>query len=143
MSPAQAAKAAEVPVRRDPLASGFDRHCRKVRVRYEVPSRTDFQAQAAKQSPVACAGLHAHAVWRFAKLIGKGKRVGERARRIEDLGVRYDADECALHELGNPIRLVAIDHALEPGAESSVIRHVFPVRIDQDVDVGKDHLTTP
>ena len=121
VTPAQAAEAAEVPVRRDPLASGFNRHCRKVRVRYEVPSRANFHAQAAKEIPVAQARLHAHAVRWFAKLIGKGDRVGERTRLVEDLRVSHDADEPAQHELGNPIRLVTIDYALEPGAASSVI----------------------
>ena len=111
VTPAQAAEATEVPVRRDPLASGFDRHCRQVRVRHEVASCANFRAQAAKKIPVAQARLHANAVRRFAQLIGKGEGVRERARFVEHLGVRHDADEPAQHELGNSKSLVTIDHA--------------------------------
>src|SRR5436190_9942856 len=122
MTPPQTPEAAEVPVRCNPLASGFDGHCRKVCVRYEVPFRANFHAQAAKEIPVAHARLHANTVRRFANLIGKGERVDKRAGLVENLGVSHDADEPAQYDLGNPIRLVTIDHAFEPGAVSSVIR---------------------
>ena len=143
VTPTQSVEAAEIPVRRDPLASGFDRHCRKVCVRHDVSSRADFRAQAAKEIPVARARLHAQAVRRIAKLIGKYERVGERAWFLEDLGVSHDADEPAQHELGNSVCLVTIDHALQPVTVGGVIRRVLPVRIDEDVDVGEDQLTTP
>lgn len=143
MPPAQAGEATVISIRSDPLAPALYRQGREIRVRYEIPFRAHFQAQAAKDRPMSRAGVHANAVRRLAQLIRKRERGRNGARLVKDLGVGGNADEPAQRELGNAVRLVAVDHVFQPGAISGMIRRVFPVRVDQDVDVGEDQFRIP
>jgi hypothetical protein len=56
MPPAQSAEAAEVAVRRDPLAARLDRERSQVGIGDEVSLRVDVRARSLEDPPVACPG---------------------------------------------------------------------------------------
>ncbi len=79
----------------------------------------------------------------IAQLPGKGERIADGAGLDEHLRMRNYPDETAKDKLRNRKRRVGVDHSLEPFPIGDVVLRVFPVRIDENIDVEQQHLTIP
>ena len=138
MPPTQPRETAEVSVRRDPLATRFDRQRSKVRIRDEVASCASIAAEAIEDLPVTFTRHHDHGVRLGPQRCDERERINNGCRRRKDPRVRCDAHEPTEHEFGETKRLVGDHSCFEPLSISLVIRRAFMEGIDEHIDVKED-----
>ena len=100
MPPAQTVEAAEVAVRGDPLAAGFDGERSEVGIRDEIALRAGVDAQSLEDLPVSRTRGQQNGIRLHSKRIGEGEGSLDRRGRREHARVGGDADEPAQNELG-------------------------------------------
>src|SRR5207302_1327842 len=76
--------------------------------------------------------------WR-PNLFYEGQCFRDRARRCENPRMGDDAQDAAKDKVRNPVRFIAADQRFEPLPIGLMVLRSFPVGINKDVYVGKNH----
>jgi hypothetical protein len=69
----------------------------------------------------------------------KRKRLVQPTRMIKYPGMSDHAQEAAQHKVSHAIRLIAVDHRLQPRSVGCMIGRILSMGIHQDVNVRQDH----
>jgi hypothetical protein len=140
VSPTQPRKAGEVRVRRAELGIVLYREAREVCINRQVPGSAEWLEQLSEQDGVSRAGMEHRRAGRTEPGAHDVERLVDAKRRLEDPRVRAQPNEC---EQGHPReaeRLDAGEALLEPRPRPFVVRRCRVVCVEQQVDVGDDHL---
>jgi hypothetical protein len=143
MPPAEAGEAAVVTVGRNPLAARFDRQRGQECIGNEVAARLSLLAKGGENLSVPFAGRDQDSVGLISKEFAKLQSTRERRRRMKDLRVRDDPQKSAQNQVADAERLRTGDDRLHPIAKAAMISGVFPVGVDENVDVGQNHDRPP
>jgi hypothetical protein len=99
VTPPQSRETTVVSIRRNPLATGFDRQSCKIGVGNQIASYTSGSAQVSKDIPVSRPGSDQDRVWPLPNCLDKSQAGCQLTGRVEDSRMGHDAKETAQHEI--------------------------------------------
>jgi hypothetical protein len=73
----------------------------------------------------------------------EGKRLVQPAGLIKNPGMSDHAQETAQHQVTHAIRLLTVDHRLQPRSIGCMIGGILSVCIHQNIDVRQNHGALP
>jgi hypothetical protein len=139
MTPTKLGKAAVVPVRCYPFASGFDRKGRKISIGDKIAFYSALPTEAGKDLPVPGTGTDVSTMRLITHFFAEVQSVAHRARRIEYRSMGYDSKETAQYNVRYTVRLVSVYQIFKPSPQRGMMRRILPVRVNQNVDVQQHH----
>jgi len=100
------------------------------------PRRSD---QGGENFPVPGGRLNPMGVRRMQQGFNEGERMGKGGGSIGEPGVRGNAEKSAHHQWGEPEGVGLPDARFKFFPKIPVVCLIFPVGVDQDIDIEKDH----
>jgi len=122
-----------------PFTPAFYGESCQIGIGHEVAFDVRRPAQVYKNFPMTGPGRDNGTVWLAPEFLSKGDGLFHSAGRGEDFGVGNDAEKSAEYKIRNPIGLFGIDQGFKPEQILGMMRGVFPMSIDENIDVKKDH----
>jgi len=139
MPPTEPWEAGKITIRGNPLAAVFYRQGGQIRIAHQFARYARVSAKARKNVPVPRSGRDQNALRVALKRIGKCQRGLGCLWNLENLARRCDANDGAQDELGHCESVVTRNQRLQPPAVTCVLVEFAPERVEQHVNVWKQH----